>query len=167
MAFTSGQLIKATGGNTATSITSAQAIALIGCASLDANTFTAEQVVPSLQITNYQIGYGGAATPSTAFIVGQYSTANGTNGGDLQLKGGSKNQASDASGAILLTTARVGSFTYEERLVVEADGAIRLSGIATGNAPALSASGTARMYFNNSTNHLMVSVNGGAYGILV
>lgn len=102
-------------------------------------------------------GTGGASNGNGGLTTVRGGNASGTGTGANLVLGGGVSPAG-SGGTISLQT---GSTALLERLFVPNDGGFEWVGLAA--APALSAAGDARIYFNSTDNLLYLSLNGGAY----
>lgn len=97
---------------------------------------------------------------------GTGGATNGT-GGDAVISGGLSGAAAGTGGGIVLRTARSGAgTTLVDRLTVGADGGLTATGVATANAPAVSAGSAGTVYFNSTQQRFLISENGAAYRLL-
>jgi hypothetical protein len=108
----------------------------------------------------------GSASGATATLQGGVGGATG-NGANTVVNGGVAGSAAGTGGEIVLQTAKVATgTTLVERLRIASDGAQDSTGIATGSAPAVSASGHGRLYYDSSLNSYMMSLSGAAYAAI-
>jgi len=119
-------------------------------------------------ISNAYIGKGVTnATPAAVTLQATGGSGAGVAGVLFTINGTVAGDAATTGGAVAIATAKAGAGqTLVERLRWTADGAEDYTGIATGSAPALSAAGHGRLYYDSTLNSYMLSANGGAYAAL-
>jgi hypothetical protein len=128
-----------------------------GASSLTAGAGQGTATGGAVSMTGGQGGSTGAGGAGTVQAGAGGSTSG--DGGSVTVAGGTV--TSGTAGSVIFTTAAI------ERNRVTADGASNWTGIVTASAPALSAAGNGRIFFDSTLSKFRVSQSAGAYTDLV